>query len=212
MKKKLFLISILSFLTPLFFFSHSSYAVDDFTLTWNSEGRPQFQYLCGGTSNRSCSDYKYLIIDQQFPENFLNIYSNAYLSFVFDSLNVTVPVGNLNDLTFFSLNSSITSIQYNAQYQLPDYLAQSVIIIATLTDTSPFSIPSGSINITENGEYDVSSYAQAIVDVPVEVIQGDYHDDLIAIKVGIYTCAAVLLVLYFFYCIYRVIIKSTGGK
>ena len=95
---------------------------------------------------------------------------------------------------------------------MPDYLAQSVIIIATLTDTSPFSIPSGSINITENGEYDVSSYAQAIVDVPVEVIQGDYHDDLIAIKVGIYTCAAVLLVLYFFYCIYRVIIKSTGGK
>ena len=71
---------------------------------------------------------------------------------------------------------------------------------------------SGSLSISENGTYDVTNYAEAVVDVPVQVIQGDYHDDLTSINQSILICGAVLLVLYFFYCIYRMIIKSTGGK
>ena len=70
--------------------------------------------------------------------------------------------------------------------------------------------PSGDISITSNGTYDVSSYATATVDVPAEVIQGDYHDDLISINNSILVCGAILLVLYFFYCIYRLIIKNSG--
>lgn len=70
--------------------------------------------------------------------------------------------------------------------------------------------PTGNIDITSNGTYDVTNYAQATVNVPAEIIQGDYHDDLVAINNSILICAAVCLVIYFFYCIYRLIIKNSG--
>ena len=71
-------------------------------------------------------------------------------------------------------------------------------------------LPSGNLDISSNGTYDVTNYAQATVNVPAEVIQGDYHDDLVAINNSILICAAVCLVIYFFYCIYRLIIKNSG--
>lgn len=72
------------------------------------------------------------------------------------------------------------------------------------------SSPSGNLDITSNGTYDVTNYATATVDVPAQVIQGDYHDDLVNINQSIIVCGAILLVLYFFYCIYRLIIKNSG--
>lgn len=82
----------------------------------------------------------------------------------------------------------------------------------TLFDSLSPDFPSGSITLTENGSYDVSSYAEAIVDVPPVVVEGDYHDDLSSISSGLYVIGAILLVIYFFYCIYRMIIKNSGVK
>ena len=40
---------------------------------------------------------------------------------------------------------------------------------------------------------------------------GEYHEDLTNIYGAIIMCGGVIMVLYFFYCIYRILIKSTGG-
>lgn len=73
--------------------------------------------------------------------------------------------------------------------------------------------PTGNIDITENGTFDVTQYAQATVNVPSSG-GGDapYTGILEGIKVSILTCGAIIVVLYFFYCFYRIIIRSTGGK
>lgn len=69
--------------------------------------------------------------------------------------------------------------------------------------------PSGSITLTENGTFDVTNYAEAVVDVPPEVVQGDYHDDLVSLKQAIVIVPAVALVIYFLYAIYKMLL---GGK
>lgn len=86
----------------------------------------------------------------------------------------------------------------------------SVLITDSFSSGGSSVVPSGNIDITSNGTYDVTSYASATVNVPAEVIQGDYHDDLVNIQKSIIICGAILLVLYFFYCIYRLIIKNSG--
>ena len=82
----------------------------------------------------------------------------------------------------------------------------------TISDVNPFSSSStGNLDITENGDFDVTDYSSVSVNVPQTVTsEGQYHNDLVNIQQAIITCGAVLLVLYFFYCIYRIIIK--GGK
>lgn len=84
-----------------------------------------------------------------------------------------------------------------------------------ISDSVSFSeggiTPSGNLDITENGTYDVSSYAQATVDVPPQTVEGDYHDDLQLINNSILISAATILVVYFFFCIYRLIIKGSGS-
>lgn len=69
-------------------------------------------------------------------------------------------------------------------------------------------LPSGSLSISQNGTYDVSSYAEAVVNIPETIIYGDYHDDLLQINHSIIIGCAVILCIYFFYCIYRMLLKG----
>lgn len=186
------LVAFLSFFFGSFITTNNTFALNDVVYT-SSYGEPQF-YICGGDSSVVCSDYSYIIFEP--------VGSSGYQAMSFLGTNIRIPAFTSS---IISIPSSLTSLSFQAGTNLTS-------ITITLTNSLPSSSspPSGDLSITSNGTYDVSSYATATVDVPAEVIQGDYHDDLVNIQNSIITCGAILLVLYFFYCIYRLIIKNSG--
>ena len=188
-----------------FFFVNNSYALADYVINWTSSEQGTPYVICDNTDSNlvNCSDYDYIIFERGL--NSYNGYSSVQITNINFS-NITIRVPNRLTSTY-TLFDDVSKIQLNS--------ATLTSITITLTDnigTPCPEPPSGSITLSENGTYDVTSYAEAVVDVPATVIQGDYHDDLVRIYKAIMTCGAVVLVLYFFYCIYRMIIKSTGGK
>lgn len=82
----------------------------------------------------------------------------------------------------------------------------------TLTEFYPnqgCSSPSGILSITSNGTFDVSSYDYAEVDVPAPPVFTPYDGKLDSLIQAVYTVGAVMLVIYFFFALYRIYI---GGK
>lgn len=194
-----FLAFFLVLFCSFFLNTHNSFAVSD--VTYNITSSDTFPYYICYTSGQGtpvCSDYKYIIFNPVYsttPTSAINTYFTVAGLYGARILTFTP--------TIIELKSPVTTINFPS---FSPYLS-SVEVTLTSNDISFGSI-SGSLSITENGTYDVTNYAEAVVDVPAEVIPGDYHDDLQDIKQGIYVCGAVLLVLYFFYCIYRMIIKG----
>lgn len=142
----------------------------------------------------NCSDiFSYTYFSRSFSLRSLSLLNgfNFYFSDSLRSLNTFNP--RCNCLSFGSGFSLVGTISLS---------------ISDIPFGSSFN-PSGSLSISENGTYDVSQYAEAIVNVPPEVVQGDYHDDLVSINNSILIVAAVGLVIYFFYAIYRMIL---GGR
>lgn len=171
-----------------------------------------------------------------FPDTDYSLYNYVYFSFSNPSSSLALGSSfNIRGTCKLPSSSNSTtlniSIPYNdfyfslhdikSCYGLSSNINTSVTLLSdltiTLTDKIPsFSSSSGSLSITENGTYDVSQYAEAVVDVPETDCPsgsaGNYHDDLVAINNSIMICAATCLVIYFFYCIYRMIIKNSGVK
>ena len=169
-----------------------SYAINDYSGSFDASTFPFV--LCYGSdspdSSPQCSDYNTILFNITSP-----VSSNSPLRYF--------QVTNSSNSAIYTINTSvdssldISSLPATAQLSIINqYSFGSARFDYTLTNTSscPPS-PSGSISITENGTFDVSSYSTAIVDVPIP--PGDYHDDLIKITNGIYVCAGTLLVLYF---------------
>lgn len=192
-----------SFFISLLLNANNTFALDDVSFDLTSSST----VICSNwtSSYDSLCGYHYVIL-----ENLSGFGTSV-------TCNLSLP----DNLHSYILSSDFSSFAILSPYFSSGYTYSSVSCRATslrssirmtLTDNYLPSSPSGSLSIIENGTYDVSSYAEAVVDVPAQVIQGDYHDDLTSINQSILICGAVLLVLYFFYCIYRMIIKSTGGK
>lgn len=118
----------------------------------------------------------------------------------------------ISDYSTKTNNYHFSELYFNGGSSRWIYLSSFSLTVSDSLGSSGIT-PTGNIDITENGTFDVTQYAQATVNVPSSG-GGDapYTGILEGIKVSILTCGAIIVVLYFFYCFYRIIIRSTGGK
>lgn len=176
-------------------------AVSDLTFVIDDSNYNTFNANCGN----DCSFYHYVLISDISSTGFVYQIS-PYSSDSFIRLYIAHNVGFGSNMNFI-LFSVDNADQF--KYIGANWSSGSSFKI-TLSENNPFgSTPSGSLSITENGTYDVTNYSQAVVDIPPEVVQGDYHDDLVSINNSILIVCAVGLVIYFFYAIYKMLL---GGK
>lgn len=211
MKCKNYLFSVLFAFLGIFFGSfiinqNDTYALSySYTIDANNLDRSD---KCQGSFD--CSSPFYAIID--FVSSTPVTGQNSF--FVFNSYYSFYPYYTTKMVFYFVNTSSFSLSTWGGLAGLPSGYSLNI----TLQDDNPFSgsAPSGSLEIIENGIYDVSQYAEAVVNVPETDCPpssgGDYHNDLVAINNSIMICAATCLVIYFFYCIYRMIIKNSGVK
>ena len=176
------------------FYSGNVSALSDKSVTYSTSSHSD--YLCWGSS---CSGYNYLLVD-------LSDRVSGWVSIAY-TYN-----GSTSTFSFPLLSSTSTALIVLNGSLLTDFHYNSGTIVGsatfTLSENNPFSngvIPSGTLSLTDNGIYDVSSYEYVDVNVPV----GDYSDEIDEIKHAILIIPAVLIMIYVFYCIYRIIIINT---
>lgn len=192
-----------------------TYALDDLSYTLDSSNSSEFFYFCSDSDSSfpNCSGYSYILIslNSSCPTS-----PYTYYEFQYGYNNGPYPISIRSYSNAFSL---FYVPSFSTFFHRSFSLSSGCEISVRLSENNPYAsgiIPSGSIELTENGTYDVSQYAEAVVNVPETDCPsssgGDYHEDLVAINNSIMICAATCLVIYFFYCIYRMIIKNSGVK
>lgn len=195
-------------LLAVFFFSlftsSSVFAVSDVTLTINSSNWTTASTLCDSFTNSpvSCSDFKYIIIESTgyAPRSWINYYyepsqsnSNTY------SMQMRHPVTSPS-VTVFDLPDGFKYFRFMSINYYSDITDSDFSVTITLTETDP------------SGDSDCPVCPEPEEPEPCPVIPDNPYDEkLDNITLAIYTCGAVVLVIYFFYCIYRMIIKTVGG-
>lgn len=182
------------FITPFFFtfffMSSSAFAVDDWSITVSSNSTV---FLCGSPSTAS-------------PHNSVPCSSYRYLSFSYsgDILNSSSRASYLN--LSGDLNPSLATVSMR-------FPASSGFIDVSNYRNVFFSGVSNAPSSWEITFSMISALPSDVTPCPVcpVIPENPYDNKFDDVVTAIYTCGAIMLVLYFFYSIYRVIIKTTGG-
>ena len=199
---------LLSFFLSVFGFSLPTFAAEDYHghhTSGSSSG-----LFCDNDGVRHCFDYNYLIIFNHSYD--VPIYSSpgsssgSFFGTCFTSMAYCIiDFAKVSDNSSFYFSRGSLSTEYD-------------FILTSQVPVPPFSVPSESLAIDENGTYDVTNYASVDVNVVCPECSGGggggglSSEDSERIIKAIYAIPAVLLVIYFFYCIYRMFIRSTGGR
>lgn len=195
-----------------FFVINNSYAVSDVTYTFDSSSATGTWFdICvsQGNAGTKCSDYTYMLVefnDFVVTSNDANSNKNSYLEF---NIQKGVASGStisssyhlrcnayesqlcLYKFTDYGFNVH-DSIGFNAQRF---WVNSNWSYTITLSENNPFE--------SEQEPCPEPEPCPAVPDTPY----GEKFDN---IEKAIYVCGAILIMLYFFYCIYRMIIKGSG--
>lgn len=141
-----------------------------------------------GSDVPTCEGVKYMIISSSITfDNSVAIYFNSL------PFTNSIPLNLFQNGGVISFGSALPASQA-LRFSFQNFSGNYSDISFTLTDT----LPTGSCPEPEDPEP-----CPVVPDTP-------YGDQLNNITLAIYTCGGILLVLYFFYCIYRIIIKNSG--
>lgn len=210
--------TFISFLSLLAFsflfsvvFSDNSHATS-LSYTVDSSNYSSAYTFCDSVS--SCSGLKYLYISlNDFPSpssysgNTSALRLRIYYTFSDNSSpSTTLYCYYFSSFCYFELHDSFSLFSLNQAYNWSSVASSTSSAVITLSDSSPFSSPSGSITLSSNGTFDVSSYSEAVVDVPP--IPGDYHSDLVSLNNTLVLVPAVALVIFLLYLLNRIFIKG----
>ena len=184
-----------SFFISCFLASSPSYAISDIVYTIDSTNSSSGFVFCGGSSGRNCSDYSFMYIYSS--TDFSSISSHDYITFRVQSGGSWKDV-NISPIFIPILFTDLSNFTY----------------IGLSANPLQFSLLSGSsIVFTFSSSNPTSSCPEPEEPEPCPVIpENPYDDKFDQVIQAIYVCAGVMLVLYFFYCIYRLIIRNSGVK
>ena len=126
--------------------------------------------------------------------------------------------------TFFSLSilgglQSLSDYDISSYtfYTLPNYWKQLVYNTSNSSSSSSNQLytvfntsVSGSVSVTYLYTDDLSSCPEPDPCPPIP--ENPYDDKLDSIKTAIYSCGASLFVIYFFVCVYKIIVKDGGSR
>lgn len=182
--------ALFAFLFGLFITTGDTYAVNDLVITVDSNtdlSQSSNRYICGGSTNIDCSQWRYAIFSftgQSFdPGNNLEIRYGTFYTYFYPYYNPYM----IQEIVNFS--SPPVVYQFN---NFSSWLTTGTFTI-TLTDTLP-------------------SDPCPVCPICPEVPDNPYDDKFDEVIQAIYVCSGTILVIYFFYCIYRLIIRNSGVK
>jgi hypothetical protein len=189
----IFVFSLFS-LFSVFGLSQNSYALNDLVFDFSSNPTT-FQTICADNSSftdGSICGYRYFLI------NSTDISSGDAVILIFsigESGSGYYTLGNQYSSSTLYDFTSFPSGAFNIQVRSASSFNHTITV--TLSENNPFS---GSSSEPE--------------DCPVcpEIPENPYDNKLDDIKKAIYCCGAILIMLYFFFCIYKIIVKDGGSR
>lgn len=122
-------------------------------------------YVCGNDTGINCSDYDSIRFTSTSASNFNSVIN--YTCYISSNNNpfFQIPIAENFEVVYSVY--SCTAIRLNVSSYASYYT-----YTAELFNSSSGIIPSGTINISENGTFDVTNYASAVVDVP-QTVEGE---------------------------------------
>lgn len=175
----------LSFFFLLFSSSVSAISDVDYTLDSN------FQTVCSNNDSNlpNCSDY-----------NIISVSNNGVND---NSVTRTIRLNLSSNCSTFSRTSQIQFYSFNSL----QFVDTSSCAIQAQVTSSDFPTVSYTLTLTNPPDEQDCPVCEECQECPV-IPDNPYDDKLDQLIVAIYVVSGTLLVIYFFYCIYRIIIKA----